>query len=252
MAIRYDKQLNARIRKTVKNYNRRLKRLHSRGEAEFFKPITAKELKRSFENRNDLLYSLDRLERVRGDREAIDEVIRRDMTRAKHKLAVEVKRREEALALPHFGLVTDPKLLIAKAKLAKLRGVKRGKLSGKNLSTIAHIAGSVVQPDLQARDRFYENYFGMIKEMAEREGYPMEKFNQIKNKLGRLSPDELLDEYNEGLYIRQLVEVYHFQNDSLRTDDPERYIDMMESGYTMLESLLEASDEIVEKYRGKN
>ena len=63
MAIRYDKQLNADIRRTVSNFNRKVSRLEKQGRELIPDKISTQELKNQFTSRYELKRKLKELQR---------------------------------------------------------------------------------------------------------------------------------------------------------------------------------------------
>ena len=67
MAIRYDSQLKAEIRKTVKAFNAKIRRLEQKGVSAALLPeaVSSKEIQRGITNRKDLRERLKQLPEYR-------------------------------------------------------------------------------------------------------------------------------------------------------------------------------------------
>lgn len=71
--IRFDADYNSEIYKTVRNFNRKLKRLKSKGISNLPEPISTRELKRNYQERG-LMNKQLKLYRQFGQRDALEEI----------------------------------------------------------------------------------------------------------------------------------------------------------------------------------
>lgn len=251
MAIRYDKDLNRQIAQTVKNYNRRLKRLQAQGVGLDLEQVKVSSLKQSFSRRSDLLYALKSMESIRGTQEALDEVLRRDMTREKRMLTQEIKLRESEQGEPKYGLVLDERLNYLKGQRMALEKMSKFKyFTKKDRESIQKILEHHVHPNAEKNQRFYDNFFSMLLDSAYAFGYDEKKLEEIKEKLGKLTPDELIKAYNNkssGGDFRMMVEAYHMYSNALDlyNGDPSEaitefsYADVIDTLYEHLDDLVE-------------
>lgn len=258
MAVRYSRILEQDIRKTVRNYNAKIRRLE-KTERDLVLPdrITINEIKESVDTRKQLNRKLKALERF-TKRGAEDTVYIDGLKTSKYQVG-EVQRelrRVKAQLTRQISIIeqTTPTIFGQKADATYKQ---MGSIQLNNLKTRrkSYDFGSFKKitsekfkelQDKLRRDIAYLDYDknifmnnvvdNMIEKLAYKTGYDNnDKLNHLKQQLSRLSPDQFLKLYNTEEGIRAIVDYYP----SIHSRKPEDIKDEVENLFNELDDNIE-------------
>lgn len=243
MAVRYDKELNKIISRTVKNYNRRIAKLNSLDRSLKIKKVTVKELKNSATNRRDLKYELSKLDMVRQP-EDLEKVVKRDLRRAKLILNAEIRKVKAQEGTPRFTPIKSQRLRNLEMRRASL-DINLDKLKPKERLKAEKRIQNEIYGDQERLRKFYDNFFNMLFSNVYYSGFGNDEWQRITNELSKLTPDQLLQAYNENPLIRGLIEDYHIYQSV--SDTRQGFVE--QTMYNTLNALYSNIGEIVKEYR---
>lgn len=246
MAIRYDKALNAQIRRTVRNYNRRVAKMKAEEKDLDIDFVTVSDLKKQFGSRRNLLHELKRLESIRGDSSSIARAALRERTRAKIKETYAIKRLEAEKGTSEFTPLKANALASHEAKRQALNK-NYSSLQGKEKTMYNKLVKSITQPNPKRLETFYDNFFDMLFTDVYHSDLYGEKAGYIREQLSKLTPEQLLAAYNEKGVIHDIVEGYHAYVATHPTDANEfGSFDPALNAY--INNLYDSVDSIVKEY----
>ena len=229
MAIRYDKKLNQEINKTIKNFNQKIARLE-KSERELILPtkITKKELKENVYSRSDLKRKLKELQRFsqRGVEETITtktgiklsryelNELKRESARVKRNVSREIKSLElnkpkvfGKVQSSTFSQMGDPEYLnLVTRRKALEKDIT--KLKPGELERYKKLVAKTGKKREYMNNKFKENYFEMLTDLAYYYGYDNKKLNEMKNKIMKLKPNDFLRLFKEDKSIRAILDYY--------------------------------------------
>lgn len=208
MAVKYDAELNSEIRRIVANYNKRAKRLLAKNKNLDIETVTVKKLKARYDTRRDLLYELSRLEMIRRDEKSVERAFKRDIRRAKIRLNYQIKAIKEQEGTPRFTVIKSRRLRNLEAKRQSLNK-KWSNLDSFDLKTFKERVDDINRPDPLRLQKFYDNFFDMLFKNAYHGEASNEQLVHIEQQLRLLSPDQLLEAYNQNSLLHSLVDFYH-------------------------------------------
>lgn len=266
MAIRYDKELQKEINRTIKNFNQKIARLEKEGRELLPEKVTKKEIISEVDTRYALRKRLKELQRFsrRGAEEIITlgegarltkydyEEIKRSQKALKQSLTKKIKKYEsEPIRVggkkqdstfaqsgdkTYLNLVARRKALdkklenLNKEKLESLRGlIKRSKRSSFYYDSM-----------------FMINYIDSLNSTANYYGYDKRKLNKIKEKLLTLKPKEFTDLFNEDKLINAIMD-YNTSPKSLQKKAGINLLAMKDDVIDLFDSLYEKIDIILEE-----
>lgn len=219
MAIRFDRPLLAEMRRVVKNFNAKRRRLEKAGQKGLPDKISVKDLM-SFSRRRELYSTLKDIRSFskRGAETAkklesgyITEwefkTIKERSRRAQISLARRIKQAE--LRQPQNEYKSMSKDYIKNMQY-KRQYLKRDltKLSVSQFRTYAKIIEQ--REDLsQLNETFYENFFDMLFKDAYIAGIDPNLLDEIEQKLRQLTPNQLADAFREVPALSMIVERYN-------------------------------------------
>lgn len=222
MAIRYDTNLNNEIRRTVANFNKKVRRLEKQEREILPEKVSVEDLKSSFTNRRELLRELKKLQSF--SEKGMEDIVttkgdfigtkydylnyKRDKARSLRAVGRQIKI-EEKTASPlkitrnsHLGLLKHRKEILSRSL---------DEATGNELLSLINMIREQ-EKRFKSDKIFYDNYFTMLFKDAELIGYPPEKIKAIENSLRRLTPEQLYSlEENDGA-VRSIVDYYPTKN----------------------------------------
>lgn len=217
MAINYDKNLNARIRRDVKNFNAKRKYLFSKGVSPALLPAKAstKELRAGFTNRRDLIDRLSELEafsaagkvyRSAGNTRGTEELYNY-LQKLGTKRAGQYKKRAKSIAstgskrYPH--MVSEAVLNLETKADYLLQDVKT--LTPDQIRTFTKTA---YKPEAQniRTENFYKSFYKMMVSEASQAGIDPDTLISLLEQFKQLSPEELLEAYRANPEFKDVVE----------------------------------------------
>lgn len=237
MAIRYDSQLKSEIRKIVKSFNAKIRRLESKGVSAALLPdkISSKEIQQGFANRKDLRSRLKQLqdftsagmvEESEGGLFGTNDLFIYRQGEANKAVRELNKEYEKTLDLnPRYPMMMGEYVNNLKAKMDYLSrdirsmDVRQIQIFNKNLLT----------PELKTKknEQFYSNFRRMLYYNAYRLDIP-------PMDLEKLTPEELLKLYQTEPSFKMIVEGYlRLKNETGEAEDEE-----MEEAYSAAKNAL--------------
>ena len=218
MAIRYDRQLNARIRKAVKSFNAKVRRLERKGVSAALLPdkISSKEIKAGIKNRSDLRSRIAQLQEFSSAGTAFESrggLIGTDMLfqyrQAEANKAIEEINKEYQKVLKlntRAPMMQSEYTYNLKSKMDYLArdvqdmDVRQIQIFNKNLLT----------PEQRGikEETFYNNFIKMIFFNAYKGDLPLDLVKSIIDKIEKLPPSRLLELYGTSPAFRSVQERY--------------------------------------------
>ena len=225
MAIRYDSQLKAEVRRTVKSFNAKIRRLEAKGVSAGLLPekVSSKEIQEGIQNRRDLRKRLQQLdeftsagivEESQGGLLGTDMLFQYRQGEANKAIRELNKEYEKSLNLnPRYPMMQGEYMNNLKTKMDYLSkdvrslDIRQINIFNKNLLT----------PEQRAikNEQFYSNFRRMLYYNAYRLDIP-------PMDLEKLSPAELLKLYQTEPSFKMIVEGYlRLKGEAGESDDEE-------------------------------
>lgn len=258
MGIRYNKALNEKIRRTVKNFNAKVARAEAKGINTVPDKISTRGLKDAYVLRSDLERRLKQLEtfniqktqnifRVGNDFVKMSEwdyeTMMRNRSATLRKVGAELKRQKKLDRL-------NKRILASERTRQLKRTIKSLKITP-TAATASQIRrmGNIIRRYNEGRAetdaQFYENFFDMLWSSVPYVDADEDTVQEIHDQLEKLTPSQLLELFNNEPLVKDIVEDYN------------KYIDTQ--GYAItdkesarknmaLENLKEALPYLIEKY----
>lgn len=217
MAINYTENLNARIRKDVKNFNAKRKALFNKGVSAALLPAKAssKELRAGFTNRRDLMDRLRELEafsaagkvyRSAGGVKGTENLFKY-VQRIGKKRATKISKRSENLKSAgntRYPVMLNEAVLNLQTKASYL-GKNVQFLTPDQLRTYQKVL-SKPEVDNARTELFYKNFYKMMLQEASQANVDPDVMIELLQQFKQLSPEELLEAYNANPEFRNIVE----------------------------------------------
>lgn len=214
--IRYDKQLNSELRRTVANFNAKVRRLEKQERELIPDRITVRELRDSFSKRYELKRKLKELQRFsqRGVENVVEtekglrftkwelDNLKREIRRANYVGNREARRLEEKIT---------PLTITRRGAYNSLKS--RLKVINKPISSVTRSELNKIQANINRildydmkTEQFQENFFQILYAEAGMSGTPDSILLSIQEKLGNLKADELLKFTKESPELQAIVD----------------------------------------------
>ena len=253
--IRYDKNLNKQIQKTVKNFNQKISRLEKMGTELLPQKISAKTIKQSVTTRTELNKQLKNYQSFskRGSEKIIKladntKISYYEMQLAKKKIANEKRK----LTLEINALSNQDVKIFGKKQAGTflqmgddylLNLIAKRKALNKNLAKLSkNEIDNLIKMTNRSEDKsktFQDNYINELINLAKMFNFDKNKLSTIVEKLKNISPKNFYKLYNEDKAIKALFDYYT----SLK--NPEYIYDDVNN---LLEGMSDNIDNIVEGY----
>lgn len=249
MAIKYSKDLNAEIRNTVRNFNKRVVRAEKRGFRNLPNTVKVSELKSRYENRSQLVRELRRLQNFKrgdiltrvenqGGARAISWQF--DFIKTNAKEAKEYFEREYERVNKRLGKYPGERLY-RDAIASKINLLERN---------INYLTQSQFRSVMSAVNEFYNvprnreaQYRGFLSEVEwvmEQTGIPQEERDKFFKKFSKLTPSQFLYAYQNNPIIERIYNLYQ------KREDGESYLtDSEENATDLMDTLMEDAEDIV-------
>ena len=262
--MKYAEDMNAELRRTVANFNKRLARLEKQGITNLPEHERVRDLKRYYKNSRDLNRKLSQMKsftaksaksmvRVGKDRVKMSEW-QRDVFYQNRRIAQ--RRAEKDLAknasvlrtkLSQNAPVQAMKKETMKLKMDELKYLKRdiSSMTRSELRTSLATANKVANK-AKSDKVFYDNFFDMMFKDAYRTGQQDERVNSIKRKLMELTPEQLNLAYNAEDVLKHFVEYYDSKDFS--KSEKEKDKDEIKKMSKNINDLYNRASKIVEEY----
>lgn len=230
MAIRYDKELNKEINKTIKNFNQKITRLQKL-ENDLILPskITKAELKESVYTRQELKRKLNQLRSysIRGSEKTVTTEggvnlslyelrnIQKESRRIKANLTREINKLEitsptvfgkkQATTYAQMG---DQYYLNLKARRVALEKGRITKLNPNQFKQFVNLIERTNKNRTYYNNIFKDNYLKMLTDMGYYYGYDNKKLQELQDKLAELNSNEFLKLFREEKSIQAILDYY--------------------------------------------
>lgn len=215
--IRYDKQLNAELRRTVANFNAKVKRLEKE-ERQLIPSLTSvEELKSKYNKRYELKRKMKELQRFseRGVEEVISnesgteftkwslDNLKREIRRANYNINREAKKLEAK---------SSPLTITRNSALNRMRSqqdVINKDLINASLKDVEKIWSNInrVMDYDQSAERFQENYLQMLFSEYGKSNVSGEVVDTLTSYITKLSPDQLVRLNKVSPEIQKITEI---------------------------------------------
>ena len=218
MAIRYDKSLLREMRRVVKNFNAKRRRLEKQGRANLPEKVGIKDLQ-GFTRRRELYTALSDLKRFsqKGAENLVNiqagkitkwelETLQNRSRRAKISLSRRLKGVETREKTSEYkGMVRDYITNLRYQREYLNRDIT--KINSARLKTYRKIVNQSEERKIK-NEIFYENFFDMLFKEAYVAGIDQERLDALEKKLRQLTPDQLASAYNEEPVLHNILERY--------------------------------------------
>lgn len=252
MAIRFDKNLNRRIRRAVDAFNKRLKRAEAKRLKYLPSKQSIREIKQMFKTqsatRSDLEYKLNELKKfnLKSASEMIE--LKSGEKTSRYNLEQAKRRRARLLRLNKKQIeeqqkLVKPEIIFSRSKLSKLQNIREAlkkdvDVSRDRLKNINRLFYN--EYSTKKLDTFYNNFFTIMDKQVDFIEYDKAKYEEIKEKLKKVEPDIMLKIRNNNPIFNSLLERY-------KKDDGYNKYDsyILENLY---DNLYENIDDIINEY----
>lgn len=267
MAIRYDQKLNNEIRRIVRNYNAKIRRLEKEKSdvvlPEKYSRQVVKSMKESYSNRSDLRRRLKELERftARGGEKNVNvkgtvlpkheyQTIRAYQSLVKRRTTIRLKFYETT-PTKTLGVKGDVTLAQTGEREYLNLLAKREILLNKDISNLDIEERGKYLETLRANARtrdpniWKNNYLSILDDTATSFGYDQEKLKIIKKRLSALTPkqiDELISQENT---IQNIL--YHYSAIKDVTDEVGKGA-LQDDVFSNLDTIYDNLDKILSNY----
>ena len=218
MAIRYDSQLNKQIRKAVKSFNAKVRRLESKGVSAALLPdkISSKEIKAGIRNRGDLRSRIGQLEEFTSAGEIFTSeggligtpmLFQYRQSEANKAIKELNKEYQKVLKLDtRFPMMQNEYTSNLKAKMDYLSR----DIQGLDVRQVQIFNKNLLTPEQKGikDETFYNNYIKMIFFNAYKGDLSPDLVRSIIDKIEKLPPSRLLELYGTSPAFRAVQERY--------------------------------------------
>lgn len=233
MAVRYDSQLRSRIRKTVKSFNAKIRRLQQKGVSASLLPetVSSKELQAGIRSRRDLVSRLNQLDEFTSAGEVEEsqgglmgtpklfQYRQGEANRAIKEIQKEFKRLDNMEDL-RYPMMTGEYASNLRAKMNYLeRDVRHLDIRQINI-----FSKNIITPEKLTvmNDKFYNNFQRMLFYNAYRGDISPQMLRDITELISQFTPAELLELYRTQPAFKMVVEGYErYKSEAGQPDDDE-------------------------------
>ena len=218
MAIRYDSQLRGEIRRTVKAFNAKVRRLEAKGVSAALLPdsVSSKEIQQGFQNRKDLRTRLQQLQeftsagetfKSEGGLVGTNKLFMYRQGEANKAVKEINKQYQKTLQLDtRYPMMQGEYVNNLKSKMDYLSrdiqkmDVSQVKIFNKNLLT----------PEERSKrnETFYQNYIKMVFYDGYRGAIDPDTVKELTDLIYQIPPEKLLELYNTNPAIRGIADKY--------------------------------------------
>ena len=218
MAIRYDSQLKSEIRKTVKSFNAKIRRLESKGVSAALLPnkVSSKEIQAGMQSRRDLRKRLQQL----GEFSSAGVVEESQGGLLGTNTLFQYRQGEANRAIQGINKEYD-KLINTQSAAPMMQGEYAANLRAKmnylardvrslDIKQINIFNKNILTPEQKyAKDeQFYQNFNRMLFYDAYAAGLPPALIREISEKLEKFTPQQLLELYRTEPSFKAVTDVY--------------------------------------------
>lgn len=250
MAIRYDKNLNSRIRNDVRSFNRKRDRLEKLGYKNLPKRQTVSELKKRYSVRADLerelkflrgfkRQDLEKKIEFQGGVKAISWEY--DYLKKNSKAAIEYFQREYDRVSKRVGRFPGESMYLDNivTKLEILNTNIRYMTQSEFRSALSAISEFRSAPTL--RKIQYRGFLSEVEWVMQKLGYSQEKRDEFFKKFEQLTPSQFLYAYDNNDIIARIYNLYHKDYG----ESEAHLTDTAENSEDLIDDLIEQTDSII-------
>ena len=252
MAIRYDKNLNSRIRNDVRSFNRKRDRLEKLGYKNLPKRQTVSELKKRYTVRADLerelkflrgfkKQDLEKKIEFQGGVKAVN--WQYDYLKKNSKAAIEYFQREYDRVSKRVGRFPGESMYLDNivTKLEILNTNIRYMTQSEFRSALSAISEFREAPTV--RKQQYRGFLSEVEWVMHKLGYSEEQMDTFFKKFEQLTPSQFLYAYDNNDIINRIYNLYHKDYD----ESEAHLTDTEENAENLIEELLDQADSIVKE-----
>lgn len=215
MAIRYDAELNQDIKRTVRNFNKKVARLQKAERELIPDKVYVRDLKK-YSRRKDLLRQLKEMKRFsqRGAEDIITtkggvkitkwafETLKRDRPASVSKLVHEAKRLKSKVTT--YDVTRKGALNLVEDRI-KLLSKDINSLSQRDFDIVQANVNNILNKD-QKLEQFYENFYQILFSEFALAKSTQKNVRNIESMLSKLRPEEILRIAKEDPEIKALLD----------------------------------------------
>lgn len=239
MAIRWNSQLKSDVRRVVKSFNAKVRRLQNKGVTAALLPdkISSKEIQAGITNRRDLYRRLDQLreftsagevERSEGGVMGTNKLFMYRVGEANKAInAIKQEFKRLGTVETRYPMMKSEYQANLEAKMDYLSrnirqmDVRQIQIFNKNLLTPER---STIKKEI-----FYNSFNKMIYQNAQRAGIEPSQLTRVIELMEKLTPDELLELYSTNPAFRSVRDIYMLSKNNATSDkDIEDSVDALE------------------------
>lgn len=250
MAIKFDKDFNKYIRRTVDAFNKKVARGQKQGLKYLPSKQSVKEIKDAFKGqsakREELKRQLKELESF--NLKSAGQLIKLDSEELTSKynfnLAKKHQRRlryqiEKEIAEQKAYAEAKPHLIMRRSRLSMLENIKESLMGDiKSRDTMRSINAQYGREYSSERiDNFYDSFFEMMEQETEFIGYDKDKIKTIEDKLRKVDPETLIKMRQNSPYISTIMDRYD-SDDAYNQQDVEAIFNAYNTLYEKLDSII--------------
>ena len=254
MAIKFDDELNAEIRETVRNYNKRRNRLEKAGYKNVPDPILVSELKSTYTKRSDLTRELERLRNIK--RTDLTEKIENqggvkavkwkyDYLKANAKAAREYFKREYERVSKRVGKYPGEQTYLN--NIAVKIDILDTSISYMNKSEFNAAVAYVTEFSnvTGKRKAAYRGYLNEVEWLMNLIGYPESEKKKFFNKFTKLTPSQFLYMFDNNAIIARIYNLYHkdYEGEAFLTDSEENAWELVDELMTQADDMIKDAQE---------
>lgn len=257
MSIRYNQKLNKQMASTVHNFNRKVSRAEAAGLKRVPEKTSVSYLKRTYTSRADLLRKLKQLDRfsmkdsgsimkIGSDNTRLSnwqfESLKTDRYATIRKLEAELNR-QKMIDRVNRRILPSERTRQVRATLKALK-VSPTAATASQLNRMQAIIDRYGERRVETDEQFYTNFFDMLWSNYNFVGADEDLLQEIEDMMRTLTPQQLLELYNNEKEIKAIVDDYNKYVDTLgdaaRSDkEKQRKNSTLESLRLMLPSKIE-------------
>lgn len=250
-------KLNERVRKAVKNFNEKQRRVEASGKGYAPERASVREIKRRYTKRSELLKEVALLERFNKMGKSAYQVIENKAGGRTNRWRYEYMKswQKEALNYWQNRLAYQQKLYESDfhypvrqenventKKIVQLLSTNLEDLETSKMKSFQwYIKKMQQEKNLRATD--YRNFMSRIDEVMDNLGYSEQFRNEFFNKFTKLNPDQFWKMYQESNILRDIYETIIPSPDKVKRPISE------EDAQNKILTLVNHIDETIEKYK---
>lgn len=250
MAIKFDKDFNKYIRRTVDAFNKKVARGQKQGLKYLPSKQSVKEIKEAFKGqsakREELKRQLKELESF--NLKSAGQLVKLDSeeltSKYNYNLARKHQRRlrnqiEKEIAEQKAYTEAKPHLIMRRSRLSMLENIKESLMGDiKSRDTMRSINAQYGREYSSERiDNFYDSFFELMKKETKFIGYDKNKIKVIEEKLRSVDPETLIKMRQNSPYISTIMDRYD-SDEAYNQEDIDAISDAYNNLYEKLDSII--------------